>query len=796
MADYTIRLQGQDNLSNTIKNVRQEVGNLGKETTKLDNIQRKFEQISNSQAPLKRQLRELKTIMSQMNLDGLSDTTQFEKIAMRAGEIRDAIGDADNAINRFASDTFRLDAGIQALQGLAAGAAVAQGAFGLLGIENEKTQQAILKVQSAIAVLNGVQTIANMLQRDSALILRLKQISTEVLTAATAKNTIATAANSAITKKDTIITQAWNVAKAVSKAILGDFTGLVLVGGTALASYAAYQALTTDETKKATEAVKKDTEARKTYNATLSQTYADLMTKYTKLKTEWEALSTAHSKVQWIKTNQRELQDLGIKFNTLQDVENAFVRNTQNVVDGFMKRAKAAAAMAQMTENYKKQFELQQKINNANKDASNRVKGNNGKPYKAGDVFKGETYKMGFMPEDFKNGKLTESGARKANATQVFSNSTSTNALRDEMKNLENSNKALAEEIAANARENTRNNISSSTPRTNGGGGGSSSSNPQAVKGSIKDIEGEINNLQNSLNNGLIPKSQIEASISKLWELKNVLYNLKKEMEAIGVGVRFDKVMADKGNEIKDSLNKSIKSSNIGGDFVNEMQKSFDREKDLELRNIPTDKIEKDLESISDASKDSAKKSGKAFKGDLVDSLDAIGGMFSSAGNLARAFGDETTAAAMQCITATASAAATIIPEVMKVIGVKQGEALASGEASAAKLPFPANLAAIATIVATLLSTFATIASVTSGGFASGGVVKGNSYVGDHNLYGLNAGETVLTQSQSASLWAALESGRLGYSRPFSSSDITFKIKGSDLYGALNNYNKIKSKTR
>ena len=39
MADYTIRLQGQDNLSNTIKNVRQEVGNLGKETTKLDSIQ-------------------------------------------------------------------------------------------------------------------------------------------------------------------------------------------------------------------------------------------------------------------------------------------------------------------------------------------------------------------------------------------------------------------------------------------------------------------------------------------------------------------------------------------------------------------------------------------------------------------------------------------------------------------------------------------------------------------------------------------------------------------------------------
>ena len=180
----------------------------------------------------------------------------------------------------------------------------------------------------------------------------------------------------------------------------------------------------------------------------------------------------------------------------------------------------------------------------------------------------------------------------------------------------------------------------------------------------------------------------------------------------------------------------------------------------------------------------------------MVDGLEAIGGRFSSAGNLARAFGDETTAAAMQCITATASAAATIIPEVMKIIGVKQGEALASGEASASKLPFPANIAAIATIVSTLLSTFATIASVTQGGFASGGVVKGNSYVGDNNLYALNAGETVLTSSQSASLWAALESGRLGYNNKNIGGNITFKIKGSDLYGALNNYNKIKSKTR
>ena len=124
MADYIIKLKGEDNLSNTIKSVKQEIGNLGKQTTQLDNIKDKFDRITNSQMPLRRQLSQIRQLLGKMNLDGLDKTQLFQDMAMRAGEMTDALGDAQNAVNRFASDTFKLDAGIQALQGITAAATI------------------------------------------------------------------------------------------------------------------------------------------------------------------------------------------------------------------------------------------------------------------------------------------------------------------------------------------------------------------------------------------------------------------------------------------------------------------------------------------------------------------------------------------------------------------------------------------------------------------------------------------------------------------------------------------------
>ena len=206
--DYIVKLQGQDNLSSTIKNVKDELKSTGESATQLDKIQAKFDKIQSSSVPLKRQMRDLQAIMAQMNMNGLSNTSQFTEIAQYAGQVKDAISDSQAAISKYSSDTATLDAIASGFQGISGGISIATGAMNLFGAENENVQQAILKVQSAMALLNGVQAIANTLNKDSALMLKLKAIGFSTNTAAQTANTVAETANTTATAANTTATTA------------------------------------------------------------------------------------------------------------------------------------------------------------------------------------------------------------------------------------------------------------------------------------------------------------------------------------------------------------------------------------------------------------------------------------------------------------------------------------------------------------------------------------------------------------------------------------------------------------
>lgn len=357
--DYVVRFTGQDNLSGTINQVRQHLEDVGSSTTQLDSIQQKFQKIEQSTAPLKRKLRDLKNLMAQMNLDGLSGTDLFNRMAQQAGTYADAIGDATTATNVFANDNFKLEAMAQGLTGIAGAASIATGVMGVLGTENEKVSQAIMKVQSVLAILNGVQAVANVLNKDSALMLRLKQIRTAASTAATrgetaalGANTVAQAVNGATTKKGTLIQNAWNVAKAVSKALLGDFTGLVLVGAGALLTYALATDNSADKLEDQAKATDKAKEAMTKYKDDVASSTGQLVGKYKLLQNEWNNLKTVGEKTQWIKDNATEFKNLGVKVTDLKSAEDVFVNNTSNVVTALKARASAMAAQTMLTDAY------------------------------------------------------------------------------------------------------------------------------------------------------------------------------------------------------------------------------------------------------------------------------------------------------------------------------------------------------------------------------------------------------------------------------------------------------------
>ena len=135
----------------------------------LDGNTTAIEKLAKSGKSLTGQLRGLKQELTLLEQQGKDNTKEFNQLLIAASRLEDQIGDTRARVRILAADTFKFDAAVQATQGLAAGFEVAQGAAALFGNESEDLQKAILKVQGAIAVANGVQQIANLLLEESAI---------------------------------------------------------------------------------------------------------------------------------------------------------------------------------------------------------------------------------------------------------------------------------------------------------------------------------------------------------------------------------------------------------------------------------------------------------------------------------------------------------------------------------------------------------------------------------------------------------------------------------------------------
>jgi hypothetical protein len=145
---------------------------------------------------LRQELKELKQELASGKLTGQA----FDEAAKKAGQLQDRIGDVNQRVKNLASDTSKLDGFISLAQGITGGFAAAQGAMALFGDENEDLQKKLVKVQGAVALLNGVQTIANTLQKESGVMVQLNAVKTNILTFAQARYTAAVGATTGAMK--------------------------------------------------------------------------------------------------------------------------------------------------------------------------------------------------------------------------------------------------------------------------------------------------------------------------------------------------------------------------------------------------------------------------------------------------------------------------------------------------------------------------------------------------------------------------------------------------------------------
>ena len=797
MADYVVEFTGRNNLSQAAQGVKKdleainnEAGKVSANVSKYDAFAARFEKISNSTKPLKAQLGSLKRLLADMNMEGFNDHGLMTQVAMRAGQIEDSINDARDAIHRFSSDTHNLDATIQAFELGAAGTSVLTGAMGMLGVESEKTTKMILKVQSALAVLNGVQQIANILNKDSALMQKLKAIRLEATTNAEVQNTVALAANTVAEKANTTATAAstvaqngWNTAKAIAKALLGDFTGLILLGVGALSTYAMFTSDAADEQAQLNDEVDEAAEKQKRYKDVMSDTFASLMSDYTKMKNEWKSLKSEHEKNQWLVDNKNKLVDLGIAVDNVVDAENAFNGNTNSVVDNFIKRARAAARLAELTDLYRNQMELLDKRETTLEGVnSSTMKQRTGKTAQEGQAIPSGYYNSRY-------GKVDQSGTWRftKEGAAMWNNGAGENAasvkkiddaLAENSSKIEKLTTAIGKDTNVTLKPKSTTSTTHTKSTTSTKTTTTANSDVKFAKGSLADLEAQLSAAKKRLTTGMFQGNETQESLIQL------VQDLEAKVKDKKIELKFEAQFAEGSlADLEAQLNAAKKRLTTGMFQGNETQESLTQlVQDLEAK-VKDKKIELIIDVSDDQKKLEESEDDADKKKKLEKEVEAYGHYAQILNKTADAFsilGDSAEAAAAKFTLNTAA----MIFDAAKILAPMQAKAMAEGASSAFALPFPENLAAWAVVASTIGSIFASLPK-----FAEGGIVGGSMY--EHPIMA-HKGEVILNERQQKTLFDAIDKGNMGGSG--SIARVVGRVRGKDLEHVLDNNKRSKSR--
>jgi hypothetical protein len=254
----------------------------------------------------------------------------------------------------------------------------------------------------------------------------------------------------------------------------------------------------------------------------------------------------------------------------------------------------------------------------------------------------------------------------------------------------------------------------------------------------------------------------IEKERQKLEGVNNVQKSLNKET-ATGAKKK------EKPTELQlASFNAENWANEEAKGLHNALRKKIESGEKIKIVPIEVDLDKIDIvDEIQDPLKDSQIKKAEEY----TKTIQGIGYAMEGVNSIAQASGNQT----VGFITETFSSIAQMIISLNSL-------AVANGVANAAALPFPANLAAIATVVSTIAGIFSSLPK-----FADGGIIGGSSFFGDKMIARVNSGEMILNQSQQGRLFQMINSGNSGGNVKV---DGEIKVRGKAMYIAIRNYMK------
>lgn len=273
------------------------------------------------------------------------------------------------------------------------------------------------------------------------------------------------------------------------------------------------------------------------------------------------------------------------------------------------------------------------------------------------------------------------------------------------------------------------------------------------------------------------------------WEIRNRIYNsLKSQEEEIKNIVKEESknIETKKTGKKKGPTDLQLAAFNAEGwaneevkGLHNKLRQAIESGDKIKIKNI-----EIDLDEAIDEAKLPDLSNKIKSNEDFADSLSAIGNAFGSMSSMA----DGAAGSILSYFSNLMTSVAAAIPAIDALNAKKKEESVANTEAavtgaasSVASIPFVGAALAVAAIASVL----AALANIPK--YATGGIVGGSSFFGDHMIARVNSGEMILNQSQQGKLFDMINNG--GPSNHIT-VDGEARVSGKAMYITIRNYMK------
>jgi hypothetical protein len=714
---------------------------LMKEMSTMENLGRSTSNYKRQLADITKQISDLTINYRNMSEEqkngafGQEVAAKIEELKNKAAEYKDAIGDVSAEIQRLSSDTANWDSMKQGID-VVSSSLQAFVATGVLGEQStERLVAVIAKLKAVETATNAVIKIGNALQKNSALMLGVTKV--QALAAAKAKTLEGNATAVATVKQ-----KAFNlVAKANPYVLLA--TAVIGVV-TALAAFSKGQ----DE---ATKSMYNANEMNKAYKDKLNEVAGEVgltIGKFESLKSQYEKLKSVGEKQEWINKNKTAFNDLGLSVTSVNDADNIFIKNSDKVIKAMQLRAQAAAIQQLYQEKYAEAYQKSIKVAEGRSSS-----------FAPSTFFRRDWRKAGLSDGDFTMTtttplsvgaipttlfELTPEGVAKM---QAYWEQQGANV----MSSFTEGAAGMIDDMTAMIREAESLESSFKTTTTTTTTSGKQKEEIKALEGSITYIKNQISETQKLRDAAVV-------GTDEWWNQVHALEALNEQLEEAEAKQRRLTSNFEPLAPISNPITAQAQGPAIKLAGKNPYEKLQEQLAEFEKF------YEKTMENIAGYS-------------DVFNSIGTI------CSNLSGVLGEEG-AAWMQFGAQVAQSVSKMLPQIASLVLANQAAAIAEGTASSASLPFPGNLVAIASIVAELIAIFAAIPK-----FAEGGIIGGSNSIGDYNIARVNSGEMILNGTQQAKLFNMINTGGL-YGSDEGTGSVSFKIRGNDLVGVLNNYNR------